>query len=77
MSEAPSDSTNVEQRGWFARLRAGLSRSSSRLSDGISGIFVRRRLDDEALDALELVFHGIHCCFGPRPREQVKKEPRH
>ena len=38
---------------WFNRLKAGLSRSSSRLGDGIAGIFSKRRLDDEALEELE------------------------
>jgi fused signal recognition particle receptor len=42
-----------EGRGWFARLKAGLSRSSSKLSEGITGIFARRRLDDAALVELE------------------------
>jgi fused signal recognition particle receptor len=42
-----------EARGWFARLKAGLSRSSSKLSDGITGIFARRRLDDATLVELE------------------------
>jgi len=42
-----------ERRGWFGRLRAGLSRSSARLNDGINQIFNRRRLDDEALLELE------------------------
>jgi fused signal recognition particle receptor len=42
-----------ERRGWFARLRAGLSKSSSALTDGINQIFLRRRLDAAALDELE------------------------
>ncbi len=40
-------------RGWFGRLRAGLSRSSARLTEGINTIFARRRLDDAALNELE------------------------
>jgi fused signal recognition particle receptor len=44
---------SAEQRGWFGRLRAGLSRSSARLNEGINQIFNRRRLDDEALAELE------------------------
>ena len=32
--------------GWFQRLKAGLARSSRRLSDGITAIVGRRRLDD-------------------------------
>jgi len=39
--------------GWFGRLRAGLSRSSARLNDGINTIFLRRRLDNAALEELE------------------------
>ncbi|HWD57222.1 MAG TPA: signal recognition particle-docking protein FtsY [Stellaceae bacterium] len=42
-----------ERRGWFARLRAGLSKSSTALTDGINQIFTRRRLDATALDELE------------------------
>ncbi len=39
--------------GWFGRLKAGLSRSSTKLGDGISGIFTKRKLDDAALEELE------------------------
>ena len=42
-----------ERRGWLSRLKAGLARSSSRLSDGIGGIFARRRLDEASLAELE------------------------
>jgi fused signal recognition particle receptor len=42
-----------ERRGWFGRLRAGMVRSSARLTEGINAIFSRRRLDDEALLELE------------------------
>ncbi len=40
-------------RGWLASLKAGLSRSSGKLGDGISGIFTKRKLDDAALEELE------------------------
>ena len=39
--------------GLFARLAAGLKKSSSRLSDGLSSLFTQRKLDQEALDELE------------------------
>jgi fused signal recognition particle receptor len=42
-----------ERRGWFSRLKSGLQRSSSRLTEGIGGIFARRRLDDASLGELE------------------------
>jgi len=38
---------------WAARVKAGLSRSSSRLTQGISDLFTKRKLDDEALEELE------------------------
>ena len=49
--------TGAAPRGWFAKLKAGLSRSSTRLTDGIAGIFARRKLDDEAL-AIQAVERG-------------------
>ncbi len=39
--------------GWFSRLTSGLKRSSSKLGDGITGIFTKRKLDDDALEQLE------------------------
>ncbi len=45
--------TEEKRRSWFGRLKAGLSRSSSKIGDGITGIFAKRPLDDEALRELE------------------------
>jgi len=42
-----------EKRGWFQRLRAGLSRSSSRIGESITGLFTKRKLDKALLDELE------------------------
>src|SRR5258708_19911542 len=42
-----------EKRGWLQRLKSGLARSSTRLSEGIGAIVSRRRLDDETLQQLE------------------------
>lgn len=39
--------------GWLSRIREGLSRSSSRLSQGITDLFTKRKLDDAALEELE------------------------
>jgi fused signal recognition particle receptor len=39
--------------GWMQRLTSGLSRTSSKLSDGIAGVFTRRKLDADTLDDLE------------------------
>lgn len=42
-------------QGWLGRLRAGLSKSSNRIVDGISSVFTRRKLDEEAIEGLEEV----------------------
>jgi fused signal recognition particle receptor len=39
--------------GWLSRVRQGLSRSSSRLTQGITDLFSKRKLDDDALEELE------------------------
>jgi fused signal recognition particle receptor len=49
----PASAEAQERRGWFARLKAGMARSSERLNAGINTIFNRRRLDDAALLELE------------------------
>ena len=55
--EAPTEEPAPKQ-GWFARLRQGLSKSSSRISSGVSAIFTRRTLDDETLEELEDLLIG-------------------
>lgn len=42
-----------EKEGWFKRLKQGLKKSTSAMSDGISGIFTKRKLDDDTLEELE------------------------
>jgi fused signal recognition particle receptor len=45
--------TGTEPGGWFGRLKAGLTRSSAKLGEGIAGIFTKRKLDDTAIEELE------------------------
>ena len=44
--------------GFFNKLKAGLSRSTEKLTNGISAAFVRRTLDDAALEELEELLLG-------------------
>lgn len=46
-------SQEEDQQGWFKRLKKGLKKSTSAVSDGITGIFTKRKLDDETLEELE------------------------
>ncbi len=51
MTATPADEAG--KGGWFARLKSGLSRSSSKIGEGLRGILVKRKLDDAALEELE------------------------
>lgn len=42
-----------KQRGWLARLKFGLTKTSTKLSDGISGVLTKRKLDADTLQDLE------------------------
>ncbi len=44
--------------GFFSKLKAGLTRSTEKLTSGISAAFVKRTLDDAALEELEELLLG-------------------
>lgn len=48
----------AEKKGWFKRLSEGLTKTSSRLTTGITGLFTKRKLDDEMLEELEDLLIG-------------------
>ena len=43
----------TEKTGWLARLTGGLSRSSQALTTSLTGVFTRRKLDEDTLQDLE------------------------
>ncbi len=54
--EAPADSVTEappKSGGWFDRLRQGLGKTSTKLSDGITGLFNKRKLGADTLQDLE------------------------
>jgi len=51
--EAVTEPEKPQKKGWFSRLTSGLSKSSSKLTEGITSIFTKSKLDDEALQDLE------------------------
>ena len=57
MSETNPDSAETQTEGkkksLFQRMKEGLSRSSRTISDGITGIFTKKKLDRATLDDLE------------------------
>jgi fused signal recognition particle receptor len=60
-SEGPDSGTDADaeregeagQKGWLSRLRAGLSKSTRRVTESITGLFTRKKLDQQTLNDLE------------------------
>jgi fused signal recognition particle receptor len=50
---APAAPEPAPAGGFFSRLKAGLSRSTARLTENLTGLFRKRRLDEAALEELE------------------------
>lgn len=74
MNDTIVPSAPTEKKSWLARLGAGLSRSTSRLTDGIAAIFTKRRLDDVALEELEELL--ISADLGPHLAARLVAEFR-
>jgi fused signal recognition particle receptor len=43
----------AEKKGWFARLRSGLAKSTKRVTESITSLFTKKKLDQQTLDDLE------------------------
>ena len=54
----PEPATEPARVGWFGRLKAGLSKTSSRLTESITGLVTKKKLDHETLEDLEDVLIG-------------------
>src|SRR5918996_1534096 len=52
-AEAPRADEPSKKQGWFARLKAGLTKTSAKLSDGITSVFTKRKLNADTLQDLE------------------------
>jgi fused signal recognition particle receptor len=50
---SPTPAAEGERKGWFSRLRDGLSKSSKSLTGSITAIFSKRKLDAATLQELE------------------------
>lgn len=73
MTDQMTDSgAGAPKKGWFTRLKEGLSRSSSRLTEGISSIFTKRKLDDATLEELEELL--IQADLGPATAAKLTAE---
>jgi fused signal recognition particle receptor len=59
----------TEKLSWFQRLKTGLSRSSTRLTEGLAAILVKRKLDQDTLDEIEELL--IAADLGPATAAQL------
>lgn len=61
-----------EKSGWLTRLRAGLGKSSSKLGEGLGGIFTKQKLDDVMIGQLEELL--ITADLGPATSAKLVSE---
>jgi fused signal recognition particle receptor len=45
--------TEAEKKGWLSRLRSGLAKSTKKVAESITGLFTKKKLDQQTLDDLE------------------------
>ena len=51
--DASNPEREPEAKGWWSRLTSGMKRTSSALSDRVTGLFTKRKLDADTLEELE------------------------
>ena len=61
--------------GFFSKLSTGLKRSSSKLSGGITGVFTKRKLDEDTLEELEdlLIMSDLGTSVAQRVTKNIAK----
>lgn len=71
----PEAAPAPEPRSWWRRLKEGLARSSNSISQGITDVFTKRKLDAAMLDDLEdiLIQADLGVATATRIREAVGK----
>lgn len=68
-------SEEEKKGGWFNRLKQGLKKSSSALTEGITGIFTKKRLDASTLEELEdlLIMSDLGVSVSARVCDRLSK----
>ena len=71
-----SDVAEPQKKGWLSRLRDGLSKSTKRVTESITGLFTRKKLDRETLNELEdaLIQADLGVAVAARLVEKLGKE---
>jgi len=66
------DAPQEEKKGWLKRLGGGLSKSTTKITQGISDLVTKRKLDQDLLDELEDVL--IMADLGPKTASKLVEE---
>lgn len=67
--EAEELSDHTEEGGWLSRLTSGLSKSTNKITKGLTDLVTKKKLDQESLDALEELL--ISADLGPRTAGKI------
>src|ERR1700730_11861992 len=51
--ETEAEKGETAKKGWLSRLRSGLAKSTKRVTESITGLFTKKKLDQQTLDELE------------------------
>ena len=51
--ETDAEKGETAKKGWLSRLRSGLAKSTKKVADSITGLFTKKKLDQQTLDELE------------------------
>lgn len=74
--EPEAEKPEVEKKGWLSRLRDGLAKSTKRVTESITGLFTKKKLDQETLNELEdaLIQADLGVAVAARLVEKLGKE---
>lgn len=70
--EAEDLSDHTEEGGWLSRLTSGLGKSTNKITQGISDLVTKKKLDQDVLDQLEEVL--IEADLGPTTAMKVVED---
>jgi len=70
--EEELEADHTQEGGWLSRLSKGLSKSSNKIGDNITGVFTKRKLDADALEELEEIL--IMADLGPKTAAKIVED---
>src|SRR5882757_6047464 len=74
--ETEAEKGETAKKGWLSRLRSGLAKSTKRVTESITGLFTKKKLDQETLNELEdaLIQADLGVSVASRLVEKLGKE---